>query len=325
MNKPKQVDQNTALWLERMSGGGECSSDQARAFDAWILGEDRRAEDYGEMRALWESDVLVAALAETAWHRPVRPSFGQRLKDGLRTIGDVISARPWVAAAGAMAVLFLSAGVMVMQSITVESYESAPGEMKPVVLADGSRLTVHGNSLLNVRMTPWSRTVRLERGEVYFDVAHERWRNFSVKGGQADVTVLGTAFDVDRRADGAVLVQVYRGKVGVESDRGDRWVLPAGIGIGVMNGRMTRLDVQPGGGPDWMNGWFETADAPLSTLVEQINRFSARPVDFEDPALADLTISGRFYVKEPEKVLHALSETHDMKWRQINGRYILSR
>ena len=325
MSRQKRVDQNTALWLERMSGGGECSPDQARDFDAWVMTDGRHAEDYGQMRALWESDALVVALAETAWHRDAPPSFWAKVQNSLKEIGRRLAQRPWAVMACGLALMAVPAGALVMHSITVEKYQSIPGQMRQIVLADGSRLTVHGNSLLEVRMTPWSRTVTLERGEVYFDVAHEGWRQFSVKGGQADVTVLGTAFDVDRRASGAVLVRVYRGKVGVESERGDRWVLPAGVGIGVLDGRMRRLDVQPGSGPDWVNGWFETSEAPLRTLIEQMNRFSIRPVRLADEALAKLTISGRFYVKEPEKVLDALSATHDMKWNDKGDGYILSR
>jgi transmembrane sensor len=88
----------------------------------------------------------------------------------------------------------------------------------PLKLADGSRVkalssgaavAVEGNEPKQIRL-------RLDAGGARFDVIPNKQREFTVRAGNVEVSVLGTVFDVER-ADGRVRVSVSRGKVRVRT------------------------------------------------------------------------------------------------------------
>lgn len=109
-------------------------------------------------------------------------------------------------------------------------------------LHDGSSFELAAGSALDVQQDrPASVALRLQRGQVSFDVTHREGRKFSVLAGDVEVRVVGTAFSVTT-TDGAtprVEVSVLRGAVEVRSARrpgivarvaaGQSWIQEAGL------------------------------------------------------------------------------------------------
>ena len=69
-------------------------------------------------------------------------------------------------------------------------------------LPDGSFASLNTASRVSVRFTPERRAVRLEEGEAWYQVAHDRARPFVVEAGPVRVQAVGTAFSVRRREGG---------------------------------------------------------------------------------------------------------------------------
>lgn len=90
------------------------------------------------------------------------------------------------------------------------------GEQMSQTLEDGSSLFINGNSDVSVTYTRSQRLVKLNRGEVIFEVTKDPKRPFIVDSGHAKVTVLGTRFAVNR-LEQFVRVSVDHGRVRVES------------------------------------------------------------------------------------------------------------
>ena len=98
----------------------------------------------------------------------------------------------------------------------------------PLRLRDGSvALPLDASSVLAVREdSPGRIALALDRGRAHFDVAPRPERPFVVQVGEVTVTVVGTAFTVERIAD-RIGVTVERGTVRVDWNIGDQ-VLHAG-------------------------------------------------------------------------------------------------
>lgn len=303
MTRETQIAEDAALWVNRLDQPAIDTS-ASRAFDAWMAADDAHRDKFTDLQALWHSDALTEALRQTV-AAPATPDLA------VPTITSARWGRPavWLTSAACAAA---AACVALLPSLSSTTYRTGIGNGRAVVLADGSHVALSGNTELRVRVLPWRRVATLERGEAFFDVAHERWRPFYVQSGATSVSVLGTAFNVDRQSATRTAVEVYRGAVALDAGQSDHLVLRKGDRARVVDDRITTLAPNPTVGaiasakPDWTAGWFEAADVPLSVLIAKVQRHSARPIRLRDPALGALPVSGRFRVSDPARVLNAI-------------------
>jgi transmembrane sensor len=130
-----------------------------------------------------------------------------------------------VASVAGIAVLLVFAGPGRHAAVqpVVQSAAAPDGSLR---FADGSTAVPWGGqeaSLSVIEETPQRVVVALARGGARFDVVPRAGRVFSVRAGAVTVTVLGTAFSVERVAD-RVGVTVTRGVVQVDWGAGSRRV-----------------------------------------------------------------------------------------------------
>lgn len=219
-------------------------------------------------------------------------------------------------AGGALAVV-MAFGLATYRSpapaIQVAHVETARGQDRAVRLPDGTTIRLNGATRLDIRYTPNSRSVTLAAGEAYFDVTHDEDRPFEVSAGDANVRVLGTAFDVNRLG-GRTDLSVYRGAVrlaGRDDDRGQR--VSAGWRGHVIGGHASApLRFDPAQ-EDWRRDWLDTDDMRLADLVEALNR-RAGPLVLPPPAsLADISVSGRFRLDDPKELLAAIGSAYGFR------------
>ena len=96
--------------------------------------------------------------------------------------------------------------------IAVESFHTAIGETREVVLKDGSLMKLNTNSMATTKFSRDQRLVELSDGEAFFDVVRDENRPFWVRALGGEVRVLGTAFNLRNRC-GKVMVAVASGRV----------------------------------------------------------------------------------------------------------------
>jgi len=136
-----------------------------------------------------------------------------------------VAAATGVASVAAIAVLAMFV-VPGRHAVVGPVVQSAPQSNVPMRFADGSTAVSWGGpeaSLVVVEDTPGRVVVALARGGARFDVVPRAERVLSVRAGAVTVTVLGTAFSVERVAD-RVGVTVTRGAVQVDWGAGSRRV-----------------------------------------------------------------------------------------------------
>lgn len=185
-------------------------------------------------------------------------------------------------------------------------FATRAGETRVVQLADGSSLHLSGATSVDVTLGMDRRAARLSAGEAYFDVAHDPARPFTVQAGATNVRVLGTAFDVDLTSD-QVGLAVYRGAVRFEATHANAGVVvKAGYRMRYRRGHTDAPTPFEAKQPGWLSGWLDTNGMRLGDLVEVLNRQAGASITPPPPALAAMSVSGRFRLDNSEQLLTAI-------------------
>jgi transmembrane sensor len=197
-----------SAWHAKLRG----SPDEADllAFQDWYDQDPRHAQAFDDVVETWDR---VGILERTATGRE---------QDRLaKHVPGRMTRTLLLIAAGLILALVVYAGVArawlggsSSGSSQQQEFASAPGQIRTVVLADGSHVTLDTNSALAVNFTASQRRLTLVRGRARFDVAHDPDHPFIVVADGSEVIAHGTIFDVD--LDGNLpLVSLLRGSVEV--------------------------------------------------------------------------------------------------------------
>lgn len=292
-----------------------------RAMEAaarWALREGRREGEppprAGDARATLDDPALTEALAALAATGRLSNEDVQAMRVSRRRALASLSVLGLALAGGAG---LWTSGALSPTPVQVAYYETRRGEHRDVRLPDGSVLKLNGATRLAVRLESDLRQVDLERGQAFFDVAHDETRPFEVHAGDSAVRVLGTAFDVDLE-HGEVKLAVHRGRVRFGSFASDEGgvIVNAGWRSHFSDGKAlapTRFDVRR---QDWRDGWLDVDSMKLADLVEALNR-QAGPLVLPPPrALADIAVAGRFRLDDSRGLLEAIGAGYGFAVRQ---------
>lgn len=218
------IADTAAMWLARCDRG--LSTTEERELAAWRAADSRHEAEFSRLRAEWGDFDLAKADPELV-------AMAQALDDRTRTTlrpKQQRRMRAWsyafMAAAAAVAVLLavnaLRRGTPETDSFAVAAptYQVVPSASRQLTLADGSTVTLRGDSEVEADFTPTERRVRLQRGEAHFAVTKDPARPFIVSAGGVAVRAVGTAFNV--RVDPTTIeVLVTEGKVRVNDTARD--------------------------------------------------------------------------------------------------------
>jgi transmembrane sensor len=198
-----------------------------------------------------------------------------------------------------------------------EHFATAHGQQLVQVLPDGSALHLNTDTAVTVRYQANSRRVELEHGQVVFKVAHDPARPFRVTAGSAQVTAVGTQFDVYLQNE-ATVVTVVEGKVAVAPVAGSNrapLLVGAGEQVRVVRGELPAQPsvVDPSLSTAWLNRQISFRHEPLSQVVAEFNRYAATPIRIESPALGNLPVSGVFNVDDTESMVAFLRSLAGVK------------
>jgi transmembrane sensor len=211
----------------------------------------------------------------------------------------------WLALVAALlsTVLAIYLSYLFMDSSTIEVPH---GEQRTVQLPDGSIMHVNASSRLHVRFSKQERRIELDHGQVLIEVAHDRNRPLRVRAGTADVTAVGTQFEVYRRQSG-VTVTVVQGKVDVRRETAPEKPLHLAAGEQVDVSDLDRPpqahEVDVRAATAWVRREIVFDHRPLEEVVEEFNRYIPVPVRIEDEALKERQVSGVWAAYDTESLI----------------------
>jgi transmembrane sensor len=289
-----------SAWIARLAADDASDADRA-GFEAWRAAHPRNARAHEEVLGTWQallrSGPLVRAVA-----------FGKAMDSAS---APPAGPRAWVRAAAAAAIVAaISVGAWYGLSTKSQSrFETAIGEHVRVALPDGSSLELNSNSLAKVEYSANMRVIRLERGEAYFQVAHDSARPFWVIARESWVRAVGTAFVVYLKPTG-LEVTVNEGTVKVVGDRSGRdgpsdavlatsavAVLTAGEQVQVRGGQSAIRSLEANDlarASAWRSGSVYFEDQPLGEVVAEMERYTSLRIEVADAAVRRIRVGGTF-------------------------------
>ena len=196
-----------------------------------------------------------------------------------------------------------------------------------LTLSDGTRVFLNAASELKypVEFVGGKRVVDLN-GEAYFEVQKDSLRPFIVRVNGAEVTVLGTSFNVNTYGDdGQIYTTLVNGSVRIFSEKnGQEEVLTPGM-QGVMNiqtGQLTVREVDVEAYVAWREGRFVFRTMTLDLIMHQLQRWYDFEVFYQNPELKEYEFRG--VIKRDmdlDKVLSVIKATTNVDF-EVKGKVI---
>jgi transmembrane sensor len=299
-----------AAWLARLNSDRAVERDHID-FEIWMQADPCNAEAWRQTTMVWAETAAFADAPELARFRTAVAVTTRAAARRRRMAAYAAMAAAVVAFVGADLVLRGPiSNVLPVQSHAAKAiqYATGVGDIRRVVLEDGSILTLDTDSAVAVRLGAIKREVVLTRGRARFEVAHDQQHPFIVEAGGRTVTALGTVFDV-RVAPDAVNVVLVEGRVKIADltgasasaimDRGHQMLLPA-------RGTWRESAIDPAQASIWTDGRLAFNDAPLSQVVAEMNRYSTRRLVIADDHLGARPIGGVFRAGDEKTLALAL-------------------
>lgn len=302
-SKRERIRREAANWVARLGGGADES--EHTAFRAWYAADDRHAEAYDRMAAIWSASGRLppSSVAEVEANRPGRrhPAFAYALAASLIVLA-------------AAAFLLTRGSQPVEPGASAITYATARGELREVSLPDGSRLLLDAGSRIELRFTGAERRLLLREGRARFTVAHEP-RPFIVEAGLSQVVATGTVFDVSLLGDRLAVV-LLEGSVEVRRARANGPAevrrLTAGNRIVVEREREPVVGRAGRGDLAWPRRMLEFDDVPLGEAVDIANRYSRSQIRIADDEVRRLRVTGAYRAGDVAGLARSLAAAFDL-------------
>ncbi|OOG52824.1 histidine kinase [Rhodanobacter sp. B05] len=321
MANSRQIEHTAAEWLARRDAAGWSAADQAqlstwlelalahrvafiRLESAWAQSDRLKALGAGVPRGVVPVRGSLTTSAFADRHSPdARESIpSQTVRTTVRGIRRPRYRLRYVAAAVVLLAMSLTLSWRYYIATDEATYQTALGALQVVHLADGSVVTLNSNSRVHATLSRRKRSIDLQQGEAFFEVARDPGRPFVVTAGRRHVTALGTAFAV-RRDTSDLRVVVTHGMVRLDADNAPGTVrqattlLPAGSvavadasGVVVHSGSVQ----QARDFLSWRDGYLSFRNTPLATAAAEFNRYNAHKIIIADNSVGALRIGGNF-------------------------------
>lgn len=322
---PEHVRLTAMEWHIRIADGGMSEAERA-AFETWRAADGLHERAYDRAARLWSAygELDAQAMNPALFDRePIRLPAPQRQFWASR----IPSVRPmkWVATFAGVVLLsllvaqaWLSADGDGRAASPTRSYASDIGEVRRLVLADSSEMTLGPGTRVEVAMTDSARAVRLLRGAAVFRVESDPDRPFYVEADRFRARAVGTVFDV-RNNGGVIRLSVSEGVVEATHPYAPGQGAPGllkkeSLSAGELLHATSETGLSPISVYDvadfaaWRMDRLRYDDAPLTELIADANRYATPPIvlDASFTEAANMRVTFSFSGKRVDRMLAAL-------------------
>ncbi|MDT9597376.1 FecR family protein [Sphingosinicella rhizophila] len=286
-----ELDAQAWRWVVRMDAEDWTSAEEAE-LQIWLAADPKRLGALLEAEAMWMALDGADAVVESG-EAPVPPPNSR---------GPWFSRRTMLAGGGAALAASFAGGLLLVRGREV--YATGVGEIRRVPLADGSTAAINTASRIDIELADTRRSVRLEQGEAWFQVAKDSNRPFVVEAGRIRAQAVGTAFAVRRHNNGAdILVTEGMVEAWAEGADGNRTRLTAGQRAFVAdNAAITSAPAELASVDRtlaWRSGRVDFVNDPIAEAAAEFNRYNRRKLVILDPAIGKERFDGVFRTDDP--------------------------
>jgi transmembrane sensor len=304
-NRADEIELRAAEWVARLDGG-PLSPAESAALREWLEKEPEHRAAFEEAAATWRELSLL--------RRDPGP-----LRDLVPRTRPASPVRRAVRVGAVVALLVLAGGMARYQFgdpwlLASADHRTAPGELRSVILPDGSVAELGPASAIAVDFDSAERRVRLLAGEVFFTAAPragDETRPFVVEAGGGRTMALGTQFVVEDEGEGADVlaiehqIEVALDHAGARQDvvlsPGQEVRYRRGLGLG----RVRTRDVATA--TAWRRGMLVFSGSRLGEVVETLNRYRRGRIVILDGGLADRRVSGVFATNDLDDAIETIT------------------
>ncbi|MFN3945627.1 MAG: FecR family protein [Allosphingosinicella sp.] len=330
-----QLMREAAAWFARMRGP---DADASRPeFEAWLRRGALHRGAYNRASEIFAMGKLLSD-APGAGHGAARP----------RRLAPALMGLVAVAALGGLAIHLApvsrdggqadSASAPAAQEQRRRLASNA-GEVRSLLLADGSRIVLAPGTVVEARLGASERRLDLLQGRARFDVFREA-RPFNVHAGGGTVTARGTIFDVEMSPANGVTVRLIEGAVDVALPASAETPGPGPAVRRLRPGEALTFATRPPAGrpaappetPAATAAAYPLMDAArdydrvsVAELVAAANAASATPILLGDPAIGARRVSGHFRVDDTTLLAERLAILFGLEADRGNPAHILLR
>jgi transmembrane sensor len=348
------VDEASSWFIECRAG--DLDEAGRLELDTWLRRSPEHLRAYLEIAAIWnegpaldplgkwDAATLIAQAAEdpdnvVALREFTSDNKAQTSSDPATVPHESSQERRFIPRRGKLAFALAAslAGVLAatwLWSQMVSSvYTTGMGEQRFLKLADSSTVELNAKSRVRVHFTRDERAVDILAGEALFNVTKDSARPFVVEVGGMRVSVVGTQFDVYKKAH-ATVVTVVEGRVSVVTpapvvpskdiegakDRGDasRSSTPMSVSAGgqltITSNLATLVEhTNVAAVTAWTQRRILFDSATLVEVAEEFNRYNSRQLIIDTPERLQFHISGTFSSTDPESFVRFLRERPDVR------------
>ena len=316
----ESVIQQAARWFIKLRSG-QVTVGLDKKFNNWLRGDPERKAAYsrceltGKLIGELESDPELRPMVQQCSR--LRAEYEESKQGNVSDLlGWLLCHRLSFSMAALVVVSLVLAVVINMMPVT---YKTEIGELRTVIMEDSSAVTLNTNSKVTVHYSPKTRHIRLERGEVFFEVARDPSRPFEVIAGNGLVKAVGTSFGVQLSGD-KVTVSVLEGKVVVtpdikhaEEQHGKAKTRKLGVGEALeywSNGIVAQVNVANKKRiTAWREGKLNFDGLRLADAIREHNRYSLHKIVLGSDDARNLSISGIFRIGDTESLLYLLEQS----------------
>ncbi len=304
------IETRAAEWIVARRVRDDWDERKQAALDQWLGQSPAHTIAYLRLDGAWDRTTRLKAL------RP--PTHRLALRNILPNLLPTL-AKSAAALAIVGTVFYLASGP---ERPREQTYATALGGHDVLKLPDGSQVELDTDTVLRVSLDN-KRTVWLDKGQAYFQIAHDPRSPFTVTAANRKVTVLGTKF-LMRQDPKRLEVAVMEGKVRLESREGTAQQRSALLTLGdeavATKTGMTVTRKTPQARAQvmaWRRGLLIFDQNTLADAAAELNRYNSRKLVIADGATAALTIGGTFRTNDVEAFTRVV--------RQILGVHVVYR
>lgn len=225
--------------------------------------------------------------------------------------------RYWIGAAAAVLVLVGLGTWLAVERNAPDwvAIATASGQMKDVYLPDSTLVALAGDSWIRYDAKRYGKERRAVEmnGKAFFQVTRNEARPFSVKTGQAEVTVLGTSFQVHEKP-AATEVDVVTGKVCFSAEK-EHVILTAGMSARYSkdNKRIMTVTEEDANKLAWRTGLLRFVETPLDKVIEDLSDYYQVRITNRAKKNEGVKLTATFNNLPLEDVLRVVNQTLDVR------------
>ncbi len=309
-----------AEWLMQQRTSDNWGAEDQQALDEWLAESPAHLLAYWRLDAAWSRTNRLAALrgfihepAVRAERKRMFPFFlgSAAITTSAAILGFALFNRP-----------IESAG---------QPYTTSVGGRETIRLADGSQIELNTDTAVRILDRTDRRRIWLDKGEAYFQVAHDSKHPFEVMVGNHKITDIGTKFLV-RQGPTAVSVAVVEGRVtfGTTQHSTESREIPLASGDTLIaTANATTVTKKPSSeltnDLEWRHGLLVFYRKPLAEAAEEFNRYNREKIVVADRASGEMSVTGTLSATDPDQFIRMARNLFGLRVERRNGEILISR